>query len=38
MALTALDPKTALVVVDLQKGLVSLPTVRPIDDIIKKKL
>jgi nicotinamidase-related amidase len=35
MALTALDPKTALVVVDLQKGLVSLPTVRPIDDIIK---
>ena len=34
MPLTTLDPKTALIVVDLQKGLVSYPTVHPLSDII----
>lgn len=34
MAVTTLDPKTALVVIDLQKGIVSLPTVHPIADVI----
>jgi len=26
MAVTALDPKTALVIIDLQKGILALPT------------
>ena len=34
MALTTLDPKTALIVVDLQKGIVGLPTIHPIGDVI----
>lgn len=34
MTATTLDPKTALVVVDLQKGIVGLPTVHPIVDIV----
>ena len=34
MAITALDPRTALVVVDLQKGLLSLPTVHPTADSV----
>ncbi len=34
MALTTLDPNTALVVVDLQKGIVGLPVVHPIADVI----
>jgi hypothetical protein len=29
MPISALDPKTALLVVDLQKGIVGLPTVHP---------
>ncbi len=36
MAVTTLDPKTALVVIDLQKGTVGLPTVHPADDIVKQ--
>jgi len=35
LALTTLDPKTALVVIDLQKGIVSLPTAHPVDEVIK---
>jgi nicotinamidase-related amidase len=35
MPLTTLDPKTALIVIDLQKGIVSRPTVHPIDPVIK---
>ncbi len=31
MALTILDPKTALIVVDLQKGIVGYPFIHPID-------
>lgn len=34
MPLTKLDPVAALVVIDLQKGIVSLPTVHPIGEII----
>lgn len=34
MALTAIDPNTALIVVDLQKGIVGVPTVHPIDAIV----
>jgi nicotinamidase-related amidase len=33
MALTLLDPNTALIVVDLQKGLTGLPVVHPMGDI-----
>lgn len=34
MALTALDPKTALIVVDLQKGIVGSPFVHPIRPVV----
>jgi nicotinamidase-related amidase len=33
--ITALDPKTALIVIDLQKGIVSYPTIHPIGDVLK---
>jgi len=32
--LTTLDPSTALIVVDLQKGIVGLPVTHPIQDVI----
>ena len=35
MSVTTLDPKTALVVVDLQQSVVSLPTVHSMDDVVK---
>ena len=35
MALTALDPKTALIVIDLQMGIVSLPTAHPMHEVTK---
>ena len=31
-----LDPKSALIVIDLQKGIVSLPTVHPMDDVVER--
>lgn len=34
--ITALDPKTALVLIDLQKGIVAMPTAHPIKDILEK--
>jgi len=34
MPATALDPKTALVVIDLQKGLSKYPTIRPFADVV----
>jgi nicotinamidase-related amidase len=34
MTVTTLDPKTALIVIDLQKGLVGFPTVHPIGGIL----
>lgn len=35
MTITTLDPTTALIVVDLQKGIVSVPAVTPIDDVVQ---
>ena len=36
MALTTLDPNTALIIVDLQKGIVGLPVIHPIGDVIER--
>src|SRR5258707_6859186 len=36
MPLTQLDPKPALIVIDLQKGIVALPTAHPSADITAK--
>ncbi len=36
MTVTALDPNTALIVIDLQKGIVSLPVVHPIAAVIER--
>jgi nicotinamidase-related amidase len=36
MTVTTLDAKTALIVIDLQKGIVSLPTVHPMDGVVKQ--
>jgi nicotinamidase-related amidase len=38
MALTTLDPKTALVVIDLQRGIVALPTAHPASDIVQRSV
>lgn len=35
MTVTALDPMTALVIIDLQKGIVSLPTAHPVGEVVK---
>ena len=35
MPVTTLDPKIALVVIDLQKGIVSLPTAHPTTEVVK---
>jgi len=36
MPVTALDPRTALVVIDLQRGIVTMSTVHPAAEIIKR--
>jgi nicotinamidase-related amidase len=36
MTVTTLDPKTALIVIDLQKGIVSFPTVHPIGEVVQR--
>jgi nicotinamidase-related amidase len=36
MPLTKLDAVPALIVIDLQKGIIALPTVHPIDEIISR--
>ena len=36
MAVTTIDSKTALIVVDLQKGIVSLPTIHPFGDVLER--
>ena len=36
MPLTKLDAAPALVVIDLQKGIIALPTVHPIDEIVSR--
>jgi nicotinamidase-related amidase len=35
VTVTALDAKTALIVIDLQKGIVALPAAHPIDVVVK---
>jgi len=35
MAVTALDPQTALIVIDLQNGIRDDPTLHPIDAAVK---
>ncbi len=35
MPLTALDPRVALIVIDLQKGITAMPTVHPIADVVE---
>lgn len=35
MALTTLDPQSALVIIDLQKGLLTYPTITPIADVVE---
>jgi nicotinamidase-related amidase len=35
MPVTTLDPKTALIVIDLQKGIVALPTAHPTNEVVK---
>jgi nicotinamidase-related amidase len=36
MTASSLDPKAALLVVDLQKAILGLPAVHPIDGIVNK--
>lgn len=36
MTVTTLDPKSALIVIDLQVGIVSLPSVHPMDTVVKR--
>lgn len=36
MAVTAMDPKSALIVIDLQKGIVAYPTAHPVGEVIKR--
>jgi nicotinamidase-related amidase len=35
MTVTTLDPKTALVIIDLQNGIVSIPAAHPIGEVVK---
>ncbi|MDQ1464439.1 MAG: hypothetical protein QOC73_1380 [Actinomycetota bacterium] len=36
MALSTIDPKTALVVIDLQKGVVTMSTAHPVTEIVER--
>jgi nicotinamidase-related amidase len=36
MPVTALDPQTALIVIDLQKGIVAMPAAHPIAEVINR--
>lgn len=36
MAITTLDPNTALIVIDLQKGIVSLPCAHPTSEVVER--
>jgi len=38
MPLTKLDTATALIVIDLQKGIVGLPNVHPVGEVVKRYL
>ena len=34
--MTALDPKTALVVIDLQKGILAMAADQPVDEVVRR--
>jgi nicotinamidase-related amidase len=36
MPISTLDPKAALIVIDLQKGIVSMPVAHPVEDVIER--
>jgi Amidases related to nicotinamidase len=36
MTVSTLDPNTALVVIDLQKGIVAMPTEHPMDEVVRR--
>lgn len=36
MTLTTLDPKPALIVIDLQKGIIDAPTVQPVTEVVER--
>jgi nicotinamidase-related amidase len=36
MAVTSLDPKSALVLIDLQVGITALPTIHPADEVVAR--
>ncbi len=36
LSVTTLDQKTALIIIDLQKGIVCLPTVHPSSEVVKQ--
>ena len=36
MAATTLDPKTALIIIDLQRGIVNYPTVHPLAEVVQQ--
>ncbi len=36
MAVTTLDPKTALLVIDLQNGILSFPTIHPVEGVVRQ--
>ena len=38
MSITAIDPNTALIIIDLQKGIVGLPCAHPMNDIVQHAL
>src|ERR1700744_5036028 len=38
MTISTLDPVTALIVIDLQKGIVGLPTAHPMDGVVKNSV
>ncbi len=36
MSITTLDARTALVVIDLQQGIVALPTAHPAEEVVAR--
>jgi nicotinamidase-related amidase len=36
VTVTVIDPNIALIVIDLQKGIVSLPTVHPVAEVVAR--
>jgi nicotinamidase-related amidase len=36
MPVTVLDPRTALIIIDLQKGIIVLPAVHPFDEVVHR--